>query len=105
MVWHVYEFEQSASSFAGMLSISEWKQRLLPDAGVGAVELVDAELADALDAAREAGWQGKVQGEPHIFVLPAEQDFQFGFVWNGARTTVLAPSALPWMTPQHVASC
>jgi hypothetical protein len=103
MVWHVYEFEKSASSFGGMVSISEWKERLIADAGVAAAELVDAELDDAMDAAREAGWQGEVQGEPRIFVLPAEQDFQFGFVWAGPQTTVIAPRALPWMTPQHVA--
>jgi len=105
MVWHVYEFEQTDSTFAGMFSLGEWKERMRADAGVGAVELIDAELADALDAAREAGWQGQVQGEPHIFVLPAEQDFQFGFAWSGTCTTVLAPRALPWMTPQHVAGC
>ncbi|CAG9237340.1 hypothetical protein PSAB6_70256 [Paraburkholderia sabiae] len=40
--------------------------------------------------------RGEVQGEPHIFVLPAEHDFQFGFAWSGARTTMLAPRALPW---------
>jgi hypothetical protein len=88
-----------------MVSISECKQRLLLDAGVGVVELIDSELADALDAAREAGWQRKVQGEPHIFVLPAEENFEFGFVWTGLKTTVITPRALPWMTPQRVAHC
>jgi len=87
------------------LRAPQWKERLHADAGQAAMELIDAELADAMDAAREAGWQGEVQGEPHIFVLPAEHDFQFGFAWKGARTTVLAPRALPWMTPQHVAPC
>lgn len=105
MVWHVYEFEKTDSSFAGMFSLGEWKERLRADAGPAAVELVDAELADALNAAREAGWTGDVQGEPRIFVLPAEDSFQFGFAWNGARTTVLAPRALPWMTHQHAARC
>ncbi|VVD87056.1 hypothetical protein PAN31108_01428 [Pandoraea anhela] len=103
MVWHVYEFEKTDSSFLGMFGLNEWKERLGVDSGQAAVELIDAELADALDSAREAGWRGEVQGEPHIFVLPAEQDFQFGFAWNGAGTTVLAPRALPWMTPKHVA--
>ncbi|MFM0114957.1 hypothetical protein [Paraburkholderia nemoris] len=43
----------------------------------------------------EAGWQGKVQGEPHNFVLPAGENFEFGFVWTGLKTTVIAPRALP----------
>ncbi|MFP3614663.1 hypothetical protein SB778_31745 [Paraburkholderia sp. SIMBA_050] len=59
MVWHVYEFEKSASSFAGMFSMSEWKDRLLADVGAAAADQVDAELDDAMDAARNAGWQGK----------------------------------------------
>ncbi|MPW24136.1 hypothetical protein GCT13_47835 [Paraburkholderia sp. CNPSo 3157] len=63
------------------------------------------ELADAVDAAREAGWRGEVQGDPRIFVLPNEGEFQFGFVWTGTHTTVFAPLALPWMTPKHVAAC
>jgi hypothetical protein len=105
MTWHVYEFEKSASSFAGMVSIAEFKERLIDDAGIGAAKLVGGELADALDAAREAGWLGEVKGEPHIFVLPAEENFEFGFVWTGPQTTVIAPRALPWMTPQHVAQC
>lgn len=105
MVWHVYEFERTDSSFDSMFSLSEWKERLLADAGQGGVELIDAELIGAIDAAREAGWQGEVPGEPRIFVLPAEQNFQFGFAWNGAHTTILAPCALPWMTPQFVSDC
>jgi hypothetical protein len=105
MVWHVYELEEGQSSFAGMLSLGEWKERLCADAGDAAAKMIDVELDDAMDAAREAGWQGEVQGEPSIFVLPTDQDFQFGFAWNGAHTTVFAPRALPWMTPQHVADC
>jgi hypothetical protein len=105
MVWHVYEIEKSASSMAGMLGMSEWKARLATDAGAAAVELVDGELADALDAARASGWTGDVQGEPRIFVLPNEEDFQFGFVWTGTWTTIMSPLALPWMTTQLVADC
>jgi hypothetical protein len=26
--------------------------------------------------------RGDVQGEPRIFVLPAEESFQFGFAWT-----------------------
>jgi hypothetical protein len=104
MTWHVYEMEKPDSSFAGMFSLAEWKQRIHEDGGIGAVEQVMAELDDALDAAREAGWQGQVQGDPLIFVLPAE-NFEFGFVWNDTSTTVLAPRALTWMTPLHVAQC
>ncbi|MET3171978.1 UNVERIFIED_ORG: hypothetical protein ABIC72_006431 [Burkholderia sp. 1988] len=85
--------------------MSEWKDRLLADAGAAAADLVDAELEDAMDAARKAGWQGEVQGEPRIFVLPNEEDFQFGFAWTGTRTTVFAPLALAWTTPKHVADC
>ncbi|WP_165190287.1 hypothetical protein [Paraburkholderia dioscoreae] len=88
----MYEIEKSASSMEGMLSISEWKARLTIDADVGAVDLVDAELVDALDAAGEAGWQGEVQGEPRIFVLPAEENFEFGFMWTGLQTTMCTVS-------------
>jgi hypothetical protein len=105
MVWHVYEIEKSASSMTGMLGMSEWKARLETDAGAAAVELLDVELDGALDAARSAGWAGNVQGEPRIFVLPNEEDFQFGFVWTGTRTTIMSPLALPWMTTQLVADC
>lgn len=102
MTWHVYEMEKPDSTFAGLLTVGDLKQRMHDDAGVGAVDLVQAELDDALDAAREAGWTGEVQGEPYIFVLPVEQIFEFGFVWKGERTTVIAPRALPWMTPLHI---
>ncbi|MEM5371011.1 hypothetical protein V4C53_33930 [Paraburkholderia azotifigens] len=39
MVWHVYEFEKTGSSLAGMFSLGEWKERLQADAGTAAVEL------------------------------------------------------------------
>ncbi len=68
MAWHVYEFEKNASSSSGMFSMSEWKERLAADAGEYAASRVDMELADAVGAAREAGWRGEVQGEPRIFV-------------------------------------
>jgi hypothetical protein len=85
MAWHVYEFEKNASSSSGMFSMSEWKERLAADAGEYAASRVDMELADAVGAAREAGWRGEVQGEPRIFVLPNEEEFQFGFVWTGTQ--------------------
>lgn len=79
----------------GLFPVTEWKERLATDKGAAAVELVDMELAVALDAAKEVGWAGKVQGELHIFVLPNVPDFQFGFVWSDACTTILSPLALP----------
>jgi hypothetical protein len=105
MAWHVYEIPKPESTFAGIPSYSDFKQQLLEDAGIGAVDLLKAELDDALGSAREAGWKGTVQGEPHIFTLPVERIFEFGFVWKGERTTIIAPRALPWMTPLHVAQC
>jgi len=89
----------------GLFTVTEWKERLATDTGVAAVELVDVELAVALEAAKEAGWADKVQGEPHIFVLPNVPDFQFGFVWSDACTTILSPLALPWMSaPAYMAA-
>jgi hypothetical protein len=50
----------------GLFTVTEWKERLATDTGVAAVELVDVELAVALEAAKEAGWADKVRGEPRI---------------------------------------
>lgn len=100
MTWHKYEIEKSASSMDGLQRISEWKAQLADDIGVAGLELLDVELADALDAARAAGWTDARHGEPRIFVLPNVADFQFGLVWTDTRTVILSPLALPWMEAQ-----
>ncbi|TDG02018.1 hypothetical protein E1N52_41930 [Paraburkholderia guartelaensis] len=60
-----------------------------------------AEREDAYEAAREAGWDGSLNEEPHVFILPANVDFKFGFVWTSLDEDrpmfVVAPEPLPWV--------
>ena len=65
------------------------------------MELLEAEMDSAFDAARCAGWGNDMDEEPHVFILPAIDEFRFGFVWTSLdieRPVIVAsPLPLPWL--------
>lgn len=54
--------------------------------------------------ASAAGWEGVVRGDVRVFWLPAENEFQYAFVWkqgNNGTTFVVSPFELPHLN-QHM---
>lgn len=59
-------------------------------------------FSQAKEMAHEVGWEGDHQGYagPRVFFLPAEGDFNYGFVWkqnNNGTTFVISPEPLTWL--------
>jgi hypothetical protein len=101
MTWRVYKMAQPASSFAAMPTLAQTREIVLQDSGQFAQEVFDQECKDAMEVAKESGWDGEFLVEPHVFTLPNREDMQFGIVWtqpDEERTTfVVSPLPLPWL--------
>ena len=54
----------------------------------------------AKDAASEKGWEGDFRHEPCVFWVPADTEFDYGFVFkqdNNGNTYVVSPVEMPWL--------
>lgn len=63
----------------------------------GIMSFVD-DWQTAKENARQAGWEGDFRHEPHVFWLPSEGAFEYGFVIkqdNNGTTFVISPQELP----------
>lgn len=59
----------------------------------------------ALEHAKRAGWEGDHAEPPRYFVIPAETDFYFGFIFkqsNSGVTFVISPISLPHLDPLSI---
>ncbi|SJZ83745.1 hypothetical protein [Consotaella salsifontis] len=70
------------------------------DVGTATTFLADFEKAREL--AREHGWEGSYSdgAKPHVFWLPHEGQFIYGFVWkqiHSGHTFIISPFKLPWL--------
>lgn len=65
------------------------------------LEILESGIEEAFEAARDAGWDGEMDEEPHVFMLPANVEFLYGFVWTSPDherpMIVVAPKPLPWL--------
>lgn len=44
--------------------------------------------------AKSVGWEGDIRGNPHVFWLPGDSEFEYGFAWkqgNNGTTYVVSP--------------
>ncbi|MEX3917861.1 hypothetical protein AB4Y43_16715 [Paraburkholderia sp. BR10872] len=101
MSWTVYRIERADTSFYWMRTFAELCEIAAEEGELFAQEVFEAEIEGAFEAAREAGWDGSLNEEPHVFILPAKVEFKFGFVWTSLDEErpmfVVAPEALPWL--------
>ncbi|QBR03620.1 hypothetical protein [Paraburkholderia pallida] len=110
MHWHVYRIPSIDFGWGYLPTVSDMAARLGADDGrmrtSGQPDLSGDVTLDAfIDAweraqsvASEQGWEGDLCHDPVVFWLPAENDFQFGFVFkqdNNGTTFVVSPFALP----------
>lgn len=52
---------------------------------------------EAKDLAKQNHWEGDFRGSPHVFWLPAENEFVYGFAWkqdNNGSTFIVSPFPL-----------
>lgn len=52
----------------------------------------------AQQLAGEKGWEGDFRGDAHVFMLPTENEFTYGFAWkqeNNGTTYIVSPVAFP----------
>lgn len=52
----------------------------------------------AKEAAKDHGWEGDFRGQPRVFWIPSENEFDVGFVFkqdNNGTTFVVSPQELP----------
>ncbi len=48
--------------------------------------------------ASDIGWEGDFRGEAHVFMMPDEDQFTYGFAWkqdNNGTTFVISPQPMP----------
>lgn len=100
MSWNIYMIARPSNELSWLRTSTEVIERAAEDRDF-LVAIVEAELEAAFDAAKEAGWNGQMDEEPHAFVLPASDEFRFGFVWTRPDTErpliVASPLPLPWL--------
>ena len=56
------------------------------------------DFARAKELASDKGWEGDIRGDAHVFMVPAENEFLYGFAWkqdNNGTTYVVSPVKLP----------
>ena len=56
------------------------------------------DFTTAKQLALEEGWEGDFRGEAHVFQIPVEGSFTYGFAWkqdNNGSTFVISPVELP----------
>jgi len=98
--WIIYRTKRPANELSWLRTATEIVERAAEDHDSVAA-IVEAEMDAALDAAREAGWDGGMDEEPHAFVLPALDEFRYGFAWTAPdpeRPLIIAsPLPLPWL--------
>lgn len=101
MTWTTYRIPRPANSLFWIRTYAEICDITAEDSGMAAVEILDGEMEHALETARMAGWDGFIDEEPHVFVLPNFEEFQFGFVWTSPDAErpmiVVSPQPLPWL--------
>lgn len=100
MGWIIYRSKRPSNDLGWLRTSTEILERLLEDDEAESA-IFGGELEAAMDAAREAGWDGHMDEEPHAFILPSSHEFRYGFVWTSpdvARPMIVAsPLPLPWM--------
>lgn len=105
MQWHVYEIGPIDLRWERLQTVDEVRATLAAEQASGEAashtfDLSTLERAwqDAQDAAYDAGWAGDFRNEPVIFWVPAESEFDFGFVIkqdNNGVTYVVSPVEFP----------
>ncbi|GHC38546.1 hypothetical protein GCM10007291_45190 [Gemmobacter nanjingensis] len=82
-------------------TVAEYTAMLKADDVMYGPEVVEQFYADfqtAKDLARDVGWEGDFRGDAHVFLVPTEEAFQYGFAWkqdNNGITFIVSPVKLP----------
>jgi hypothetical protein len=101
MSWIIYRIGRPSNDLKWLRVFAEVAESTVEDGDHHIAAIMDAEMEAAMDAAREHGWDGEMDEEPHLFVLPHKDTFKFGFVWTTPdveRPTLIAsPIPLPWL--------
>jgi len=105
MQWKAYDISPIDAHWEFLPTLKQVENSLRKrDAKVNLFEednLLPVFSADWLHAKRQAsaaGWDGVVRGDVRVFWLPAENEFQYAFVWkqdNNGTTFVVSPFKLP----------
>lgn len=56
------------------------------------------DFRQAKELASDKGWEGDIRGDAHVFMVPAEGEFIYGFAWkqeNNGTTYVVSPVEFP----------
>jgi hypothetical protein len=91
-------------AFTHPLTMPPYYQMLVEEAADDGEGKIESHLAEGLDsafaAAHNAGWDGEIDEEPRIFMLPTPGEFRVGFVWTcpvmGRPAIVASQMPLPW---------
>lgn len=101
--WHVYDIPPVDFRWEHLQTVDEVRRQLAERRSAGSETTFDlagfdSAWADAQAAAQDAGWEGDHRNAPVVFWVPAEQEFEFGFVLkqdNNGTTFVVSPVELP----------
>lgn len=112
MPWYTYaigpidfgwEHLETCEAIAKKIAASEIEHTFRGSKGIGAT--MSPELSKFLECwaaaqreAKTAGWEGDFRNPPAVFWIPADNDFEYGFVIkqdNGGGTFVMSPVELP----------
>lgn len=82
LAWQVYRVD----AFTHPLTMLPYYQMLVEEAAEDGEGKIVSQLAEGLEpafaAAHNAGWDGKMDEEPRISMLPTPGEFRVGFVWT-----------------------
>lgn len=108
MSWFVYEIapidfgwdmQSTVHATATAIATREVGERLSSSTSGGvSLDHFFAAWESAQDAAREEGWEGDFRGDPTVFWIPSDTEFDVGFVIkqdNNGTTYVVSPVELP----------
>lgn len=86
----------TVDDFAATLARREFSQ---PGYGYeGDFEAYKVAFEKAKELAATVGWEGDFRGPAHVFFVPTEGSFKYGFAWkqdNNGDTFVVSPVPLP----------
>ena len=97
MACYVYAIKAIDSRWT---SLPTYEEYLLTSDGRSAIKKLASQVSEARREAAKIGWEGTDESDMHVFFLPSENEFVFGFAWKQVEdgtTFVVSPYELPWL--------
>lgn len=102
--WHwcrtVREFVASLSPDYDTLYPEHFPDEI--NTAVGELTQFSCDMKQAMAIAKALGWEGDVRGDMHVFPIPSDTSFTYGFAWkhdNNGDTFIISPVPLPHLIP------